>query len=201
MKKSNFLKMAFVCLFTVVALGSCSKDEEENSDNGIIVNNTITAVVENGNSYNDAIDVVKLYPDSDDDAVLASAEYKNGGFTMTLPANVSSQYLQSIAGDVPDGITVSNANVKIGSGNLYAYKSDNRVGIFYLASGENLVGALVYADGDVSITGSSQGEIGTMIFNMNLKRGWNVMCQKTTQNEYEITTTVPADAKWRFRPL
>jgi hypothetical protein len=209
--KKKYLKMAFFCLFTVVALSSCNKDEDEGSIN------TITAVVENGSSYNALIDVVKLEVESSSSSyelkTLTDAEYKDGGFTIILPESVSSQYLELPFGDdddiIPKGITVSNKNAKGASAYLIAYKSNKLVGEFYLESGD-WSGGLIYIDSDVSITGTAtetetwEGETYTEKFNysVNLKRGWNMVYTKITENSnnfvLEATTTAPSGAKWYF---
>jgi hypothetical protein len=204
--KRNFFMMAFVCLFTVVALCSCSKDDDDNSS---VPDPDI--VVENGSSYNALIDVVKLEVYSNSTGkyqTLASAEYKNG-FTLTLPESVSSQYLESLGDDVPAGVTVSNKNVKTGTASLNAYKSDSEAGYFYHKSGD-WEGELMYADGDVSVTGTEtdtdeyEGTTYTLTikYSVNLKKGWNRVYQKWTENgnneTVEITTTTPSGATWHF---
>jgi hypothetical protein len=208
--KRNFLKTAFVCLFTVVALSSCEKDDDKN-DPGGITDNTLTVVVENGNSYNTRIDEVKAEIFEDDEPILTltSAEYKNGGFTLTLPEDVSSRYLESFDDNIPDGVKVSNKNVKMGFMSLEAYKSNDNVGYFYLGS-EDCEGEFVYVDGDLSITGTVTstdnwwGEEVTEIikYSINLKRGWNTVYFYGTMNgdtyNSECTTTAPAGAKWYF---
>jgi hypothetical protein len=219
----NFLMMAFVSLFTVVALCSCSKDDDENGDNGgngVIQNNTLTVSVENGASYSGKIDVVKAttYSESDDDEfTLVSAPYTNGGFTLILPANLGAQYLENLDEDeIPQGITVSNPKAKTGWADLDAYKGDNRAGYFYHGIGD-WEGELIYVDGDVTISGSytetwtngggtEYEETYTETHrynNCNLRKGWNIMYGKETEKgnnsyEYEVTTQVPAGAKWYF---
>jgi hypothetical protein len=128
--KRNFLMMAFVSLFTVVALCSCSKDEEENDDKGGNGNsglqgNVLTVVVENGASYNSKIDLVKaVTEDRNSEHTLVSTPYNSGKFTLNLPASLDTQYLESLD-EIPKGITVSNPNVKRGWAVLDAYKSDS----------------------------------------------------------------------------
>ncbi|MDR1340600.1 MAG: hypothetical protein LBK58_11195 [Prevotellaceae bacterium] len=217
--KRNFLMMAFVSLFTVVALCSCNKDEDENDDkggNGVIQNNTVTAVVENGASYNSKIDLVEAVTYSNDDKLitLASAPYTNGGFTLNLPASLGAQYLEPLfdeEDEIPDGVTVSNPNVKTGEAILDAYKSDSYVGSFYHGNGD-WEGELIYVDGDVSISGSgtetwTYGEgteyeetyTNTYRYNCNLRKGWNIMYEKRTEKDsYEYTTQAPANVKWYF---
>jgi hypothetical protein len=197
--KRNYLITALVGLFTVVAICSCNKDEDENNaGNSVISNNTITAVVENGVNYNGKIDIVKAEILSGTGAsgiTLASASYGNGGFTLNLPANVDAQYLSDADELLPPGLTISNPNVKACVVGLNAYKSGSqtRTGFFYTEiegwEGEELI----YADGNVNVTGShsaADGEISD--FNLHLRKGWNMMYFKGDN----ISTQVPAGAKW-----
>jgi hypothetical protein len=173
--KKNISTMALVSLFTVVAICSCNKDEDENGGNGLITNNTITVAVENGNKYNDLIDVVKVEMDDEDDNAheIASAEYSNGGYTLKLPASVSDRNLIGIDEDIPDGVKVSNASVKLGWTSTYAYQSGDVVGRFYHGT-SGCEGELVYASGDLTITGSTtitDEMTYTMKYNVKLKKG------------------------------
>jgi hypothetical protein len=209
--KRNFLMKAFVCMFTVVALSSCNKDDDD-GDNGAI-DNTLKVAVENGNSLNEKIAVVKLiiWPG---DKEYASVEYKDGGFTLTLPENLSSQDLGPFDDDdFHYSIKISNENVKYGWAFLEAYKSGRYVGDFYLKSGD-WEGYPVYADGDVSITGTyteteeydGYTRTDTEKYNVNLKKGWNIVYEKGQGTEngttytytYEATTTAPVGVKWYF---
>jgi hypothetical protein len=204
--KRNFLMMAFVCLFTVAALSSCSKDDD---DTGNISDNTVVAVVENDSSYPGMIDIVQAEIWSEDGLhVLASAEYKNGGFSLTLPESVNDRYLDPFDEDyIPEAIKISNWDVKTGWIYLEAYNTaDVNVGYFYHKTG-GWEGELVYASGNVSITGSyteedDDGDTRTEKYNLNLKKGWNIVYANETKtgNAYtlESTSTTPAGAKWYF---
>jgi transposase-like protein len=206
--KRNYLKMAFVCLFTVVAICSCKKDDDNDKtddDNSSTPDNILTVVVENGSSYNELIDVVKLEAknkSTDKYETLASAEYKNRGFVLTLPETLNSKYMSIY--EYPDGITVSNSNVKIARVDLSAYKSDSHIGYFDHRSGA-WEGFLVYADDDVSITGTKISGADTDTpwtskYSVNLKKGWNIQyyMETTSENYSDHTTTEPAGAKWHF---
>jgi hypothetical protein len=222
--KKNFLMMAFVCLFIGVTISSCKKDDKEDENNGSI-GNTLTVTVENGSSLNGKIDAVKAKIDYEksnggwDEYIAASAPYSNGGFTLQLPETVSDTYLGAFDTDeIPDGVTVSNLNAKIGWGYIEAYKEDENVGYFYLGTGTtdaDWEGELIYSNGDVNITGTetdvysweSDGETYTETetnkYSMYLKNGWNIVYEKWTEKgnnteEYELTTTAPSGAKWYY---
>jgi hypothetical protein len=198
-------------IYTVKA--TVQDDEEENN---AIQNNTIIAVIEDGASFNEKIDSVKMEiyfesNDSKNEITLAKAAYANGKFSINLPENVDAQYLEIIEFEeegIPQGLTVSNPNAKIGSISLNAYKSNSDIGYFYHGT-EDWQGELVYSDSDVSVTGSHTEtyDEGTYTYkdtyNVYLKEGWNMMYSKFTSKEnnsyeYEYTTQVPAGAKWYF---
>jgi hypothetical protein len=201
----NFLIRAFVCLFTVVALCSCSKDDDE--ENNQIPDNTFITV-ENGASYNGKIDVVKAETDTRNQDVIMfySTLYENGGFKLELPESVSAQSLEDDYGDEP-GVAISNPNVKTVSVYLDAYKSGSEIGYFYHGTGD-WEGYFTYSDSDCDIRGSYTWEIysgtHTRTYNLHLKEGWNMVYYKSTDDEEnrlyerEETTQVPAGAKWYF---
>jgi hypothetical protein len=190
---------------------------------------TISAKVEYGSSLNGNVDLVKAeveYEKSNGDwdyYLVASAPYSDGGFTLKLPGNVSDLYLEALLSneiEVPDGITVSNPNAKIRAVFLNAYMANGRQVGYFLHGSENCMSILVYANEDVSITGSytesetydldEDGVYETTYTyiekdNIHLKKGWNMMYVKETEkenntSESEITTTVPSDAKWYLKP-
>jgi hypothetical protein len=224
--KKNFLMKALVCLFTVVAISSCSKDENDDDENGGNIGNTITATVENGSSYNEKINAAKVefeYQRDDgkwDYYVAATAPYSNSSFTLQLPENVSDTYLKTFDDDdddneFPEGVTVSNRNVKRGQALIGAYKGDHRVGYFYFATGitdMDWSSNLIYANGDVNITGShtetynrdSNGvtHVETYIdrYNVYIKKGWNMVYETWKESgntyEHETTTTAFSSGKW-----
>jgi hypothetical protein len=199
-----------------------SKIADEDGGDGIIKNNTITAKVVNGLSFD--VDFIRLeigYDKGNDDwdvYVAANAPYVNGGFRLKLPANVNDRYLFPIdeEGYFPAGITVSHRNVKISmwddGQNLYAYKANNCVGDIRHGIGD-WGSSQVYANGDVSITGTSTNTdtnwdditfVDTFIFNVHLKKGWNIlymreMSKGNNQYVYEVTTPPPSGADWYFR--
>ncbi|MDR2654262.1 MAG: hypothetical protein LBB39_03050 [Mycoplasmataceae bacterium] len=184
-------------------MNSCDKDDDENVNNGGI-GNTITATIENGNRLNGKIDSVKAVFDYEDENgdwreyIAASAPYVNGGFTLHLHETLDDTYLETISSvfdyvDYPEvtvtnNITISNRNVKAVIAIVYAYKagetySEDRFTFGTAIDAElGWEGRLMYANGDVSVTGSCDAsweyngkisETGTTKFNMFLKKGWN----------------------------
>jgi hypothetical protein len=227
--KRNFLMKAFVCLFTVVALCSCSKDDDEENGNTQIPYNTFIAV-ENGASYNGKIDVVKV--DINNDHIFYSTQYENGGFKLELPEKVSDpDYFYNptniLLDDCSGDVVISNPNVNIFYAYLKAYRLNDKV-----YGGEEYVGSfhhgtekeekkwygysdgdLVYSDSECNIIGTCStitnypyiGYTYTYNYNVHLKEGWNMEYWKETRKEnesiIEITTQVPAGAKWYLDKL
>jgi hypothetical protein len=225
---STKVKVTVNGLVTAVAKGSSTVTATAGSKSDectvTVTNDTIiTAIVENGSSLNGKVDTVKAeseYEKSNEDwdyYLFASAPYSNGGFTLKLPKDVSDLYLSALSeAEFPDSITVSNRNVKVGQVDLSAYMSNYQTGAFYHGT-IDWFSVLMYANGDVSITGSHTytetydldgddlPETYTYIEkdNVHLKKGWNMVYMRETvkeNNTYEdeVTTTVPSDAKWYF---
>jgi hypothetical protein len=197
--------MALISLMVMMSstvFTSCNDDDDdEGGDTGgnPILGKTgaVTITVENGASYSGRIDEVRLvYGDM---TVLSDADYNNGSFTIDLPASFNSKYLDVVGEDIPVGVKVSNPSVKIGTAWLTAYKSGKWVGDFYPRTAE-WEGSLMYATGDVSITGTGtldDNEKGT--FSVNLKQGWNLVYYgKYTETTREIITKAPSGARWVF---
>jgi hypothetical protein len=214
-------------------MNSCDKDDDENVNNGGI-GNTITATIENGDRLNGKIDSIKAVFDYEDENgdwreyIAASAPYINGGFTLNLPEIVDDVYLEKIdnwLGAIPEGITVSNHNVKMAHAALQAHKvngyysGDNN---FYIGTGTSddddsganyWFSTVIYSNGDVSITGYSiyrevddgdHTDKYTLKYSIYLKKGWNrVYAKDLPENENhtyenEATTTTPPGAKWLY---
>jgi hypothetical protein len=193
----------------VVALYSCDKDEknddkkEDPKDDipaSVIVDNKLTVTVENGSSYSGKIDSVKMTArDSEDDkVVITSAPYNNGVFTLELPVPFADIFLDALSDiDDFDGSTISNPNVKISDIDdlrIYAYKSGKSIGYFHFINNSDGWGGPMYANDDVIVTGNSTDDSGTYTFNVNLKKGWNMIYE----NGNATTSQAPAGLKWYF---
>jgi hypothetical protein len=195
--KKNFLMIVFAGLFVAAVLCAYNEGGNGGDASNPISGNKITVKVENGDSYNDRIDTVKVEMD-DYDFVMYSASYANGQFTLELSASVNSKYLDSIP-KFPAGVTVRNANVRIGKAGLIAYKSGRRVGHFFHGVEDEWEGELLYANGAVSITGSCADDDGdTETYGINAKKGWNIAYEKITETLQVFTTNTPSGAKWCY---
>ena len=173
---------------------------------------TIVAEVENGNSYNNLISKVVAYgwvEAEDDDIEIATGNYANGGFTMTLPTPLNSKFLENIMdselGEWGDGdFTYSDVNAKIciiHKAGFEGYSSSGtNVGYFFYGSyyDPEVWVLYIYADRSVTISGSDD----YTILNVSLKQGWNIVY--VSYDEDDICTvssempTVFVGMKWKF---
>ena len=204
--KLRIVATIFACL-AVMMLVSCNKDDDGLSTSTIT---SITANVEGGSALNDLIDEVKLvtWNNSGDDVVLATAKFSNGGFKIVLPETVPSNVLSSFNEDYLDeDIKVSNMNVETTYAELHAYNENgDRIGFFYYYKENATTDVemdLVYANGDVNITGKITDEYGTETWSVYLKKGWNQVfyIDKELPNdkwEDSVTTTSQSGMKWFF---
>lgn len=174
-----------IILLATVSLNFIACDKEE-SNESIFGNSSITVInakVENGESYNSTIKFVKamITTPNDNDFVVGTGTYSNGGFTIELPATVNEQYLYPIsliagvnnsekAVVIKNDIKISNPNVKgITIGDFYGLEKDTplnenfgRVISFNYDTRQpnkndrfHTWGIFIYVNGDVTITGSA----------------------------------------------
>jgi hypothetical protein len=204
--KKTFLAKAFVSLIAVVALCSCNKDDNNNGGGGtpdVIINNTITAKVDDGSSYNSQIDSVNVTI-ANNVYKTAKSVYNNGEFKLTLQTvNDSLLHLLSDSTFTPRGVTVSDTTAKVVDAFIYANKSDKQAGSFYYGTTE-WPGQLMYANKNVTVSGSgSIGNKTNKYTNVRLEQGWNMVYRKESasagKHEVEITTQTPNGAKWYYK--
>ena len=172
---------------------------------------TITVTVEGGSDLDlDAkIDEVRVFAiDNEYDYVLiATGAFVNGGFVVTLPADLDDRFLGELFEDgIPEGIEVSDPSVKISKDvRFIAYKDGEEVGRFYFGT-DGLMSMINYANGHVDISGIDEnwGSIDTYT-DFSLKPGWNFLygaCLDdpiTYSETCTLTTIAPtSDAKWFF---
>jgi len=183
MKKVIFTLAAFI--FAATIFTGCSKDEDEGSSV------SINATVEDGTSYATSIDDVKAVIVDGDSiiSVVASSNYTNGSFSLTLPKSLDAKYLSAMDEEMPEGIKVSNLKVNGCGINFCGYKSGEIVGTFQNGRMDNGIGMLtlvesyIFVDGDVTISGGNSETADLMgmpfkvetNYNLTLKKGWNLV--------------------------
>jgi hypothetical protein len=220
MNKSLISKFSFVLLAALaITFTGCNKDDDDNGGSTVISGNKITVTVA---GVGDKVDNVKAelyyeytHPEygyeNYDYELIAEVEFKNNSFTVELPATIDSKFLHSVVDEYDDeGVNISNPDAKVSWDlDFRAYKGDDRVGYFYYENNEGDNESyvwIVYADRDVSITGTYKSEYSSYIqrYNVNLKKGWNYVSDvyigedKDGNYIYEESSSIPAGVKWIF---
>ena len=179
---------------------------------------TITAVVQNGSAHNNLISKVAAYVWVEEEGVvdeygdpkwekieLASGNYANGGFTMTLPETLDDKFLENILdSEFGDMGTANPTNAKICAihkSEFEAYSSNGtNVGYFFHGSyyDPEIWALYVYADREVSVTADESD----FLMTMSLKKGWNVVyVWYDDDDNHFISTTMPSIFQgmlWKF---
>jgi hypothetical protein len=224
MKNVSRLNWIIATAIIMAGLFAGCKDDNNGIGNNLesgAFDGKITAKVVNGNQYDGLISTVKVMRWSEDDngyEELASGNYSNGGFTLTLPTP-DDKYLGEIAEDLAGGsVKVSDKNARAFTfSNIGAFNSTGQnVGrLYYRNETTGTVCTFFYADRDVTVTGSEtvteKGENGskdyyyTYNYSVSLKSGWNkvyiVVRDGTSANTSIITFTTQAISglKWYFQ--
>jgi hypothetical protein len=197
MKKTNVFLMAFVSLFTVVALSSCGKDDDGaggiSSFDGHLSG---TIIKDDGSALNGEVDLLKT-------SFFSATVSSDGQFDFTLPALSDNQLYVLFGEDVPSGISVTPIDAKYESCyEIAAYKSGRNAGYVFYGKNDNSVEAYpFYVNKDVVVKGtfkdSEDGETYSVTYNMNLKAGWNFVVTKSSKNSTTVTTgNVPSGLQW-----
>ncbi len=162
--------------------------------------------VTGGDSLNSKIDFVKafvgIHTANGYDYEVASAPYANGGFTLQLSETMPA--LNKFR--LPESITVSDTTANVAESEIRAYKGATEVGAFYYGYESDDFASraiFMYADKDVSVTGSGLRDNEVLTYRISLKRGWNKAYGKwiknTTPSTREYSSTEPSGLKWIFR--
>ena len=211
------IKRKLVMLLSImvfIGISSCSDDNDNGSNNPSVID----AKVVDGSEYNDQIVTVKAlivesyerYPGGgyyQTGYEVASCPYKNGGFKLNLSKDVPSQYLESLDetdfGEEEIAPFVSDKNAKIANLSILAYdEADKEIGEFYLNwENEEDAGAIYcYADRDFTVKGTYNYGDYKDIYNVSIRKGWNIIYNKETNESFTSTTSKPngANFKWYF---
>jgi hypothetical protein len=209
-----------LCFSACLVFTSCDKDKDNENPAGGAVSK-IEGTVVNGSDYD--VDNIKamVYEiinvgDGDEGywyserVEIASSNFTNNRFSLDLPATLDDKYLEFIFDDEMD---LSDEEAKGTFMNLFGYKSNERVEYLEYSRMPDIsatkitfyYSAYIYMDRDVKVTGEYSDEDGdTEKFNMNLKKGWNLMYGTNVYDlvsDVEIatfTTTPISGYKWYF---
>ena len=220
--KRRIAMFVVAAMIVSAAAVSCSKDPKNNGDGS---GDKITVTVENASDYGDVktvkLYVVQNYVDDSKDAVIASGDFKNDGFTLNRPATIASKYLSSFSAMLGEysTVTVSNKNAKFAD-NLYILgynSSDNmpiaQFGCFKKEGNIQYVKVWWYVDSDVTLSGAAEYIRGNQYneswitiydYSLSLIEGWNdiyvtrtettVLDEKTVK--YEFKNSQISGLKW-----
>ena len=188
---------------------SCDDDTEKPKDEPTeSLNFKIEVNVEDGKDYD--IDKVKAL--LEEETEIASVDYNNGIFVIEIPETaMKDQKLMNITDIifyVPSEVTISEPNAKGTYLSILGYKDDEEVGEIWhhkYTDTRNTDATFIYVDRDLTITGSvdaeNNGETYIEKYNLDLKKGWNIMYviySESTLATYETTTTPQSGMKWYF---
>jgi hypothetical protein len=208
MRSPKKIYSTFLCLIVLsFGLFTSCKDNDDENDTKSEQPLTISAAVENGNSYNSKIDSVKVEAYSEtaqNELIIASTPYLNGGFNMTLPYPLDEKYLSNniLAEDeIPSGMVVSDKTARATIADFYGYKSGDKMAdanFIYGGYVTNLSSSslkievtqvsIVYCDKPAKLSGSFTQDLDgvSVAFTINLSwsKGWNIFynIEKSTVN-------------------
>jgi len=213
----------FVGLFVMTACNSNNNDLWYDDIPSGRFDGTITAVVQDGDMFNDLIEevIAIMYWEQGEESgqeVIATGEWSEGGFTITLPTTIDSRFLFRIGDEFDgDGIMISDRNARMSSGIYFGAinadfdpndpDGDGFIGGFeYYLSTQNLSAwaYFVYVDRNVTITGvrTWEGSDERDIYSVFLERGWNkifdVSRQVAGRRENTFTTEPISGLVWDF---
>jgi hypothetical protein len=213
--KKHFLNIGwlFVAVLTISVFNSCK--DEPNIAFVIKAENVIGAPL---GVRTAAVEWFKCNDDASFcEAILYSeAPFRNSGFELRLPGNISAEHLTPISEDVLGGVSISNKNAnwiiamqEISILGLDAL--DNPIGGFFygfifetMTQLQLTYAGWAYVDRDVNVNGIIRDGAYTERFDLNLKKGWNTIyvnyVLNTRSATFAVTTRPPANAEfeWRF---
>ena len=212
--RRNFLRYIFALLTVSILFVGCKKDDAGSEGNDGNASKIIATNVTNGSTKIITVkalqylgyDIYTGYKYN----VIAEAEYKNNGFTLELPATVSTKYLTSLLEEgIPQGVTVSDANaLGLKVNDFICYDVNGKeIGLcsFQNSSSSNKIDYYtfwIYVDRDVTFKGADKY---MDTWDLNLKKGWNIVYDTYSYSSGEsdaYTTQKPSGVNysWIFEP-
>ena len=179
---------------------SCDKKDKNNGDNNLPDNPAYIIKASDVENSTEQVKTVKgITYINNEEYFISSAEYKDKGFSLELPAPVSDSLLMRIGDDFTEAstISVSDLDARILSvDQIKGYDANGEhLGYFEYGNTDIANTIWVYADRDLSITGqeleSDEDEVYNITYEVSVKKGWNILyfySSETTDPETEITT-------------
>ena len=204
----NFL---FVTIMSMtLAFVACNKDDTSTSSNSNSNNNGIFVieakdVLIHGNADNLAS--VGIIYDEKDPVIIATAEYKNRGFKLTLPKTIEDKYLFPISSWFETGI-VSDEKTKIQQiipGKILGFDNQgydfekNYVGYFDFRNSGCGLAAFLYVDRNCTVTGEGDMDGIPTKYDCKFNKGWNTLyIISCWDDDGYVTTKKPSDWNWNW---
>jgi hypothetical protein len=208
--KRKLILLALMSMFTVVAVISSCKDDEEDGAPTSQFDGSLSGTITNATAGE--IDTIEIEYLSGGKKFPVAA---NGSFSFTLPTPAAGD-LESIAADLPKAVTATPSDAKICYTDFVGYKNGQRVDevVRRYISGNETTGTgtilvYIYANKDVTVVGTEAETEGSgsnsysysYTYNVSLKTGWNIMktaLTYTTNSETNVTTTgnIPSNIPW-----
>ena len=192
--------LGICCVFT-----GCKKDDEDIAESNPVSKITASSV-QSKSAINAA--VVKMVSTIPKGNVMAEGEYSGEKFTLNLPETIPAEELQVLGR--PEGLKVSKSTANFGVvQTISGYDGTGKyVGDFIRGKAESEEASSQetywYVDDDVTITGKEkykeEGVSYTDSYNVNLKKGWNIVyiTGGASSNTFTLTTAPKSGLIWIF---
>jgi len=178
MSRENFLRKACIAVLAVGFIFSgCGKEDDKFTEVKVEqFNGTITATnLFNCSQYNDDFKTVQAiaWQDWNEDTfeVIATAEWSDCGFTMTLPSNPSAFFKNITSFAEYDEVTISDNSVnylELDYFKVLNSDGDEITSLYYWNKTNDTDGIFMYVDKEVTITFTE------LKLRLTLKPGWNI---------------------------
>ena len=196
----NLFVVAFVLSF---AFAACKKDKK-NGD--VIKDGENLSVIDVKNVVDDTSAIVTVKAEvwdyeTKEYHVLASGEYKNSSFKLTLPATIPDGCLESIEKYHFPMEMASDKEGKLASLDLFAYnQEEEKIGNFHMGDEMAYIEVVyMYADRNFTVNGIDDSMGLSIIYDLIFKKGWNIR-YFVKKDGFTFTTKNPAGVtlKWYF---
>ena len=205
MKKFRvFATLIVVALCATTIFTSCRNDDDDDNGNGVF---EIRATNVAGNTGRIATVRAEIWGANDRALTVGEAPFQNNGFTLRLIDEVPTPFLSPITDLEYEGtLTISDRNARmtfvIDCLILFAYDSNGNA-IGYLGLGnerdnEWSWGTWVYIDRNVTVSGTTNwnDDDWEVVFDLNLRRGWNTIYFHENENTKRTRFTSQRPSGW-----
>ena len=195
MRRTVFYAVTVVMAITVVFTACKDKkpDNSNNNNNNNGGNENNSLVVDANNVIDGSSDIakVKAYVLNFDEYLVASSDYTNNGFKMTLSSVPNRYLLPAVALDFPLFL-ISDKSAKMADVEFIAYDDDNStlgIGGFHLEDQiTDNEAHYFYADRNFTVKGTYDGDK----YDCTFKKGWNIMYE----TDEGVSTQKPSGASY-----